>query len=51
MCICGLSAINTNMTLIIMILITENKGYVAAYSTTPESKLIDITFVDVVVPV
>ena len=39
------------MILIIMILIVYNKGRVAtAYPVAPEPTLVDITFVDVVVP-
>jgi hypothetical protein len=39
------------MILIIMILITENKGRVAtAYPTTPKPTLVDIAVVDVVIP-
>jgi alpha-galactosidase/6-phospho-beta-glucosidase family protein len=46
-----LSATHVNMILIIMILISKNKGQDAkiAYTTTPESTLVVITFVDVVI--
>ena len=51
MCMCDLSSNNMYMILIIMILITENKGRVAtAYPAEPEPTLVDIAVVDVVVP-
>jgi len=50
MCVCDLSAENIYMILIIMILITENKGRVAsAYPAAPEPTLVDIAVVDVAV--
>jgi alpha-galactosidase/6-phospho-beta-glucosidase family protein len=51
MCMYDLSATHVNMILIIMILISKNKGQDAkiAYTTTPESTLVVITFVDVVI--
>ena len=52
MCTCDLSAMNMNMILIIMILITKIKGrdVIEAYPTALEPMLVDIAFVDVVVP-
>jgi len=42
---------NMYMMLIIMILIIENKGWVAtSYPAAPEPTLVDIAVVDVVVP-
>ena len=51
MCTCDLSATNMYMILITMILIIYNKGWVAtAYPAAPELTLVDMVFVDVVVP-
>jgi hypothetical protein len=51
MCMCDLSVDNMYMILIIMILITENEGWVAAtYPVAPKLTLVDIAVVDVVVP-
>ena len=49
MCTCDLSATNK---ILIMILIIENKRWVAtvAYPAAPEPLLVDIAFVDVVIP-
>ena len=51
MCTCDLNVTNMDLILII-ILITENKGRVASeiYTAAPELMLVDIVVVDVAVP-